>query len=288
MPVSDCAAYLRVYEPLAAFDGEERQHWEAYVRDGCGVGRREGAALERAAGLHAVAGIPARGMPRLSPQAFVTELDGVTVLAPYRTRLRSLQALEQLRAELPDELVEAFLPRTVLADAEAELEQLRADRPDLRTHVLSSTWQVPVGWFVLVDAAEREVSLGVAAGGGPAAGARATGRELIYRTAMSRARRRAARALAVLRRAVDDGEVVTGVEELGRWLEEFHPRSLVELDYGGLADLLEDVELIQDESARDVAAALNALAAGDTSRAAAGYARVAARAKALQAVECAN
>ena len=29
-----------------------------------------------------------------------------------------------------------------------------------------------------------------------------------------------------------------GVEQVGRWLEEFHPRSLVELDYGGLVHLL--------------------------------------------------
>ncbi len=80
---------------------------------------------------------------------------------------------------------------------------------------------------------------------------------------MSRARRRTARALAVLRRTVEDGDVAAGLEDLGRWLEEFHPRSLVELDYGGLVHLLDDTALAQDESARDVAAALAALGAGD-------------------------
>ena len=60
---------------------------------------------------------------------------------------------------------------------------------------------------------------------------------------MSRARRRLARALAVLRPSVDDHAVIAGVEDLGRWLEEFHPRSVVELDYGDLVHLLDDAEL---------------------------------------------
>jgi signal recognition particle GTPase len=105
---------------------------------------------------------------------------------------------------------------------------------------------------------------------------------------MSRARRRIARALALLRTAVDDPAVVAGVEDVGRWLEEFHPRSLVELDYGDLVHLLDDAELAQDESARDMAAALRWLAAGDGEEAAAVYSRMAARMKALQAVEAAN
>ena len=72
----------------------------------------------------------------------------------------------------------------------------------------------------------------------PGAGPRRPTRSLVYRTAMAQARRRVARALQVLRKALPDGPTVTSVEALGRWLEEFHPRSLVELDYGGLVDLL--------------------------------------------------
>ena len=106
--------------------------------------------------------------------------------------------------------------------------------------------------------------------------------------AMSRARRRTARALAVLRRTVEDGDVAAGLEDLGRWLEEFHPRSLVELDYGGLVHLLDDTELAEDESARDVATALAALADGDATSATEAYARVTGRMKALQSVESAN
>ena len=63
--------------------------------------------------------------------------------------------------------------------------------------------------------------------------------------ATAQAERRVARALSVLRTAVQDESVTAGVEELGRWLEEFHPRSLVELDYGGLVHLLDVVHEVQ-------------------------------------------
>ncbi len=111
------------------------------------------------------------------------------------------------------------------------------------------------------------------------------GRALLYRTPMSRARRRAARALAVLRRAATDGSATAGVEDLARWLEDFHPRSLVELDYGALVHLVDDRALDEDDSAADVAQALAALGAGSGEQAWAAYARVADRMKLMQGVE---
>jgi hypothetical protein len=280
------AAYLRVYEPLAAFDGDERRYWDGYVADGRAQALEEGVAAERLAALRALAAVPVRSLPSVGDEAFVLDVDGVTLLCPWSTRLRALQALDSFRGELPDEVLEAFVPRSLLEACDDELERLRADEADLRVHVLTSPWQVPLRWFVLVDPTEREVSLGVPAGA--AARTRPAGRRLVYRTAMSRARRRTAKALDVLRRTVEEGPVTEGVEEIGRWLEDFHPRSLVELDYGGLAHLLDDAELTQDESARDIAGALRALADGDPSSAAAAYALVTARSKALQAVESAN
>lgn len=280
-------AYLRVYEPLAAFDGEERRYWERYVRSGRAPSPAEGVAAERLAALRSLVAVPVRELPTVEAHAFVAEVDGVHLVCPWSTRLRSLEALEAFRAELPDEVAEAFVPRALLDAADEELEQLREKQPDARRHVLSSPWQVPLRWFVLVDAQEKQVDLGSRSGSGGAP-AGVSGRRLVYRTAMSRARRRTAKALDVLRRSLDDGPVVQGVEQMGRWLEEFHPRSLVELDYGGLAHLLDDAELTQDESARDIAAALAALADGDASQAAAAYGRVTARSKALQAVESAN
>ena len=278
------AAHLRVYEPLAAFEGPERRHWEAYVRAGNIPSVQGGMAMEQFAAVRAVLGRVPSIMPVVGEHAFVTELDGVTLLCPWRTRIRACEAIGDFRDPLPEELGDMFVPRAAAEIAEDELEQWRAEHPEQHTHIVSSTWQVPLRWFVLVEADEREVSLG-----SPAQGTtRVTGRSLVYRTAMSRARRRTAKALAILRRSLDDGLVTAGVEDLGRWLEEFHPRSLVELDYGGLVHLLDDAELRQDESARDIADALTALSEGEPGDASAAYSRVTARMTALQGVESAN
>jgi hypothetical protein len=268
-------ASLRVYEPLAAFEGAERERWERYVAAGASPSPGAAAAMEHVAALRALVGRPPLTVPDLADHAYVTDVDGMTLVCPWRTRLRSLEALEEFLAGVPDELVEAWVPRSLAEGLGDQVDELRLSAPEQRSGILTSTWHVPLRWFVLVDTREREVRLGAE-------------RALLYRTPMSRARRRVARALAVLRRNLEDGVVTLGVEELGRWLEEFHPRSLVELDYGGLVHLLDDAELRQDESARDVALALAALAEGDGDRAGAAYGRVLARMKALQAVESAN
>ena len=282
------AAFLRVYEPLAAFDGPERRRWQAYVAQGGAVAPAVGVARERAAALRAVAGRPPRVVPAVEEHAFVTEVDGVTLVCPWRTRLRALEALDEFTADLPDDVARAFLTIEAVRAAGEELEQERIARPAERTAQLTSPWHVPLRWFVLVDAEERQVRLGSPGSGGGTSVDRLAGRSLVYRTAMSRARRRTARALAVLRRTVEDGDVAAGLEDLGRWLEEFHPRSLVELDYGGLVHLLDDSALAEDESARDVTSALAALGEGDVAAATQAYTRVTARMKALQAVESAN
>ena len=268
-------ASLRVYEPLAAFEGAERERWEAYAASGAAPSPAAAVAMEHAAALRALVGRPPVTVPELAEHAYVTEVDGMTLVCPWRTRLRSLEALEEFLSGVPDELLDAWVPRALADGLGEQVDALRLSAPEQRPGILTATWHVPLKWFVLVDSKEREVSLG-------------PGRSLVYRTPMSRARRRVARALAVLRRTLEDGVVTAGIEELGRWLEEFHPRSLVELDYGGLVHLLDDAELSQDESARDVALALAALSEGDGDRAGAAYGRVVARMKALQAVESAN
>ncbi|MEX2290071.1 MAG: hypothetical protein WD794_07085 [Mycobacteriales bacterium] len=278
-------AFLRVYEPLVAFDSAERQRWEAYLAASTAPDTTAGPELERVACLRALAGRTGSPLPVLPDHAYVTEVDGVTLLCPWSTRLRSLEALEDFLADVPGQLVEAWVPRAAADGVSEQLVAWRRAHPGERAHQVCSTWHVPLRWFVLVDPVERAVQLGSGPSG---VRSRLMGRSLVYRTPMSRARRRVARALAVLRSTVEGGTVLAGLEDLGRWLEEFHPRSLVELDYGGLVHLLDDAELSSDESARDVALVLAALAEGNAERAAVAYERVSARMKALQAVDSAN
>ena len=266
------SSYLRVYEPLATFAPIERRRWEAYLSSVRPPDNVTGVQVEQRASLVAAIGLPPKSEVE---HAFVHRIKNVTYVCPWRTALRSYQAMGEFRRSMPDEIVDAFIPRGAAEVAARELERLRGTEPDLKTYILSETWQVPIRWFLPFEGEERRLTVdGV--------------RSLTYHATMANARRRVARALAVLRRTLDEGAMLAGVEELGRWLEDYHPRALVELDYGGLIALFDDDELYADESAAEVAHAVASLGAGDTDEAATAYERVTQRWGAVRAFEVAN
>ena len=78
------------------------------------------------------------------------------------------------------------------------------------------------------------------------------------------------------------------IAEIGRWLAEFHPHSIVELDYGGLVHLLDDDALRADQSVAEVSAAISACREGQPELAGALYQRLRSRWRALEALEAAN
>ena len=286
------SAHLRVYEPLGAFDENERRRWTSYV-DAGPPSRSVLMALEHERALAAACAVPPRvDLGGDSEHAYVRHVDGLTYVCPWRMQLRAWQAVEDFRALLPDELTEAFLPPATLLAAEAAHDSWVDANPDHPSGIRSSTWSVPLPWFALFEPEERRLVLGerrAAAGSGPGKLA-STGldRALVYLTAMSRARRRAARGLHVVRRVFDDGPAVEALDELGRWLEEFHPHSLVELDYGGLVHLMDDETLSGADSVGDIAAALDDLSRGDDASAGARYEELTGRWRAIAALEHAN
>jgi hypothetical protein len=276
--VSPYAAYLRVYEPLTAFRGAERSAWEEYAARDNLPDAATGAALEHRRALAGLIARPPVAVPaHESREAFVLRVDGEVLVCPWETRLRSWAALEELRGSVPDEVLDAFLPEIVLEQTEADFDRWRDEHPGAMPHILTNTWHVPLRWFVPFDAEERVLD-----------GDEQNGRRLYYRTSMAQARRRMARGAQVLRRSFEEGTLVDGVVEVGRWLEEFHPKSHVELDYGGLVHLVDDELLEDDQSAGDVHAALAGLAAGDARAAADAYRRLLLRWRAVQAYEHAS
>jgi hypothetical protein len=253
------AAYLRVYEPLAAFPEPERDHWARYARRP----HTPGAQDELRRSLADLVPVPPVAVPvHESSDAFVTVVDGVTCVCPWRTRLRGWLALEELSQQLPGPLLDAVLPPVVRRQAVADFERWLERNPDARPWIRSATWHVPVRWFVLFADEEREYAEGE------------DGPLLRYRTPMVQARRRVARGLKVLKNALGEGALIDGLVDVGRWLEEFHPRSLVELDYGGLVHAMPAEQLGDDHSAADVAESLAALRDGDGERAGIAYERL--------------
>ena len=289
-----CAAHLRVYEPLGALPDEERARWSAYVESGTTPSRAALMSKEQEAAVAAAMAVPPRvDVTPAGDQAYVRHLDGLTYICPWRLQPRAWEALEEFRATLPDDkLAEAFLPLPVVVAAELEHDAWVAANPDVSVGIRTCTWSVPIPWFALFEAEERRLVLGARKlGDGQAAGAPAhvgLDRALVYLTAMSRARRRAARALHVVRKAFEDTPAVDAIDDLGRWLEEFHPHSLVELDYGGIVHLLDDETLAADDSVGEIAAALDYLAEGDIGAAGSCYENVLARWRAIASLEHAN
>ncbi|MFC4515991.1 MULTISPECIES: hypothetical protein [Streptomyces] len=277
------AAYLRVYEPLAAFPEPERSHWLRYAR-------REslpGAQDELRRSLADLLPTPPVPVPvHESGDAFVAVVDGVVCVCPWRTRLRGWLALRELTERFPPPVLDAVLPPVVRRQAAADHERWAARNPDARPWIRTATWQVPLRWFVLFSDEEREYGKSVPEGPqGPEGGG---GLVLRYRTPMVQARRRVARGLRTLRDAMEEGPLIDGLVEVGRWLEEFHPRSLVELDYGGLVHMVPEAQLAEDHSAADTADGLAALRAGDGARAGAAYERLTERWRAVRDRQFAN
>ncbi|MCX3062462.1 hypothetical protein [Streptomyces beihaiensis] len=269
------AAYLRVYEPLAAFPRRERDHWERYAKRE----RLPSCQDELRRSLADLVPVPPVAVPvHESDDAFVLEAEGVLCVCPWRTRLRGWQALAELPGRLPPTVLDAVLPPVVRRQAADDYERWLELNPDARPWIRTSTWQVPLSWFVLVSDAERRYEH-KGAEEGPL---------LRYRTPMVQARRRVARGLKALRDAIDEGPLIDGLVDVGRWLEEFHPRSYVELDYGGLVHVLPPGFLAEDHSAADVAEGIAALRRGDGEGAGEAYARLVERWRSVRDRQYAN
>lgn len=277
---SQFAAYLRVYEPLAAFDRDRQRYWRRYLDEGRAVGSAEGPGRQRVAVLEALGAGWSR-LPQLPEEAYVLTTDSGVLICPWNLRVRVAEAALMARDGVPAVLADAFVPpvlaglaKSVLSDFRGGARILDHGLPRLHEHV--ATWGVPLRWFLFVDPEEREAST------------EAGHRTLRYRTEIGQARRRAHQGLAVLRKTMGDVAITESVAEGTRWLEEFHPGSMVELDYGGLVHLFSDDALLADDSPRLVADGLAALSRGDGDTATEKYERLVDRWREIQLMERCN
>jgi hypothetical protein len=304
------AAYLRIYEPVSAFHEPDRSRWAAYAASSTRPRRRDSLAVEHAEALRRTITTPWVAVPeRESEHAYVRRVDGTTYVCPWQTRLRCLLAYGQMRsgsgAVLASEgpageglAAEGLAGEGLAADGDPALAALArlGEAGSARPHIVASSWTVPLTWFVPFAPAERWLSLGDGRGrAGTAATAPAT-RALVYTTPMTRARRRVARGLGALRHlpagsgdaVLEPSQAVGELAEVGRWLEDFHPYSLVELDYGGLVHLVSDDALRGDQSVAEIRAGIDGAARGECELAVAMYMRARDRWRAFAEFEQAN
>lgn len=274
------ASYLRVYEPLVAFDRERQRYWRRYVREGRAVGPQEGPGRQRTAVLEALGASWSR-LPDLPDEAYILEGEETLLICPWNLRIRVAEAALTARDGVPQVIADAFVPPALAGLARVVVDDWRSGSQVLerglpRVHEQVSTWGVPLRWFAFVHMSEREVSL------------HAHRRTLRYRTEINQARRRVRRAYSVLERSLGDAPITVAVGETVRWLDEFHDMSVVELDYGGLVSLMSDERLVADDSPALVAAGLAAVGEGRAQDATTVYERLIERWREIQLLERCN
>jgi hypothetical protein len=259
-PVLPYPSYLRVYEPA------ER----ALSTDAASIDAEQHLVLSRA-----VSSTTLTIDNEAAQDCYVLRRGGRDYVCPVDLSLRSWLSLTSLVDNIGDAAASLIFPANALSSADDQFLHWRRDNPDAVPHIRTSTWGVPRTWFVLVVEDERELYDHDGA------------TSVRYRAAVLDARRRATAAHRLLRSVIDDGELLDDLADLGSWLEAFDEHSLVELDYAGVARLLQP-QLSSDQSARDIHRALDAVRRSDFATAAAAYRTFEERWRSVNAFERAN
>ncbi len=195
---------------------------------------------------------------------WAVDWDGRRLVCPRNLRLRVLESTVAF-ANAFRGMGAGLIPEEAARSADQELRRYREEYPSHRSHVLTSTWHVPVRWFTAFVSDDKELYQidGLA--------------RLRYRVDLVLARERVEHALEVLRGL----QIFQGpAEELGQlseWLELFPDESMLELDYSDVSELFDPQDLVFDESVDLVQQSVNALAEGDMLTAGENYGRVVSR-----------
>src|SRR5690242_19849221 len=141
------ASYLRVYEPLTAFDRERQTFWRRYVREGRAVAPAEGPGRQRTAVLEAL-GAGWTRLPELPDEAYVLEADETLLICPWNLRIRVAEAALTARDGVPSVLADAFVPPQFAGLAKSVLDDLKGgphvlERGLPRVHEQVATRGVP-------------------------------------------------------------------------------------------------------------------------------------------------
>jgi len=282
---------LRVYEPLEAFPTEQQEALRA-----AGARSESRAAVENAELLASLGRITrpggdpfptgqtdlvrvlavsgsagpdgartaGNGRPDGGPAA---ETEGEVVPAtllycPSQLVLRAGLAANALMEGIHGPLAQLLIREEQRDRHQERIDQVKAREGAARVHTRASTWGIPFSWFCLFQESDPT---DVVESGGRIVTVRI---RVTIRAALGRVRH----AVAHLALAAPDLDMLEDLTQLTEWLELFHPESVVELDYGAVAD-----KVYPDDSPLDVRLGIECLAEGDMTGAAAAYRRLASR-----------
>ena len=261
-------ASLRVYEPIDAFEPAEQLRWQA-IPITASTGYEEQ--------IRALRRLISSEPPALTADgAHILEFEEKRYVAPWSTAARSWAALETFKDSMPQNVARFFVPSNVEEAILINSENVEDKVP----HILTETWLIPPRWFSLFEPTER------------IRGHNQDGAFTVLRTSISNAKKRCMFTHQSVVGAFGNGPIEEEIADLLEWLNMFHSQSLVELDYGGLANYVEQVlkedgleGLEGDTSVEDIQLSLNGLATGDGAQAGLGYERLVTRWRRVSALE---
>ena len=266
---------LRVYEPLSAFPEEQRAAIQA-----AGERAVSRAAVENAELLASLGRITRSGgdpfptgrtdlgrvttAPGGNDGRYDAGADAAPALlyCPSQLVLRAGLAANALMEGIHGPLAELLIPEEQRDRHQERIDQVKARDGSVRVHTRASTWGIPFSWFSLfMESDHKDV-------------VEASGRIVTVRVwaTITDALERARYAVANLALAAPDLDMLDDLAQLTEWLEQFHVESMVELDYGAVAD-----KVYPDDSPMDIRLGIECLAEGDMTGAAAAYRRLASR-----------
>ena len=261
-------ASLRVYEPIDAFEPAEQLRWQAIpITASTGYDEQ----------IRALRRLISSEPPALTADgAHILEFEGKRYVAPWSTAARSWAALETFKDSMPPNVARFFVPSNVEEAILINSENVEDKVP----HILTETWLIPPRWFSLFEPTER------------IRGHNQDGAFTVLRTSINNAKKRCMFTHQSVVGAFGNGPIEEEIADLLEWLNMFHSQSLVELDYGGLANYVEQVlkedgleGLEGDTSVEDIQLSLNGLATGDGAQAGLGYERLVTRWRRVSALE---
>lgn len=274
---------LRIYEPLEAFPAEQRRQLLAASNSGSSRAAVENAELLASLGritrdggdpfptgrtdLVRIARAPGNGADSAGkasnqPSDKNDDGDGGLLYCPSQLVIRAGLAANALMEGIHGPLAEMLIPVEQRDRHQLRIDRVTAAEDAKRVHTRASTWGIPFSWFSLFQESDRKDVV------------ESGGRILTVRvwTSLMEALERARFAVAHLALAAPDLDMLDDLTQLTEWLELFHVESMVELDYGAVAD-----KVYPDDSPMDVRLGIECLAEGDMTGAAAAYRRLASR-----------
>jgi hypothetical protein len=264
-------ASLRIYEPFESFNPRDQNLWSTEFSNSQTIFEEQHESLRKSVTLN-------YSYSKIDGAHFLT-VDNKRYISPWSTAIRTYNAFDDFTNSLPSSIVNYFIPKVVNDSIQNTLQNIE----DKVSHILSSTWSIPPRWFALFSPEERIRGVG------------SNGHFCILRTSISNAKDRCTFTHQAVMSAFGEGIVAGEVAELSSWLEIFDRKSIVELDYGGLATYLHNSLLSNgesgleaDSSIEDVNSSIAGLASGDGALAGKGYERLVTRWRRVAAFESAS